>query len=493
MDFQIVYKLLFLLGYFSVFKMDFGHIRLFLPSLFATALLTLGSAPGPANATSKIDLNALETQFQLVSDDLYSALSKTLRQCQHRTKSLKRLLLQLEKLKKNDKNIIGNCLIQYNFPLLKAEIDSKDIFPVFEYLLENNNLLFANKLYLIAQDEGDSSLLSNISFIYARYYLKRKQWEKVIQHVKGTFSNLSSEDANLALLINGLALQKIKQHREAVKIYLKISKKSKYYPATRLNIATAYIRQDWWTDAHIKIDEILRNKKASVSDEMINRLYLVLGYSLLRKEFYRDSREAFRNVELNSQYTNKALLGVALTATNQEDFVGALNAINILKSKKTYDLSVDESHLLLPYLYEKLSQNLTASASYTDALNYYESRINNLNSLKNEAIISITAKQILENKNQIKLNKNSINFSDYYPVSFLENTKTVNNFNNYIVHIKNKKLKSQYSSVKNTFNKTLDSMIIKIINKRVKYLTSYMNQSRFGLARLFDKNNMGSN
>ena len=474
--------------------MDFKHI--FPPSktLILVAGLVLNLVCTPVwSAISNTEIQVLENDYQNITSKLYTSLARNLSECRNRTRSLKRLNLQLQKLSAQNKNVIGVCLVQNHLPLIQKNIDSKETFPVFQFLLDNNNLHLANQLYKTAKDEGDSSLISNISFIYARYYLKRKQWKKVLLHVKGTYNDLTLEDTNLAYLFTGIALQKLKQHRPAVKIYSKIPRNSKYYPAARLNIATAYIRQDWWTDAHIEIDGILNNKKIKTDSEMVNRLYLVLGYSLLRKEFYRDSREAFRNVEINSIYFNKALLGIVLTATNQEDYISALNAINILTEKKTFDLSVDESHLLLPYIYEKLNQNMTASASYTDAQSYYQDRIKNIKSILNEEQLNINVPNIINNHNQLNIKNNIIDFSKNFPVTFLENSSRLDDFSKYIFHVKDIKLKNKYQALKEKHNKFLSRMVSEVFDDRLTYLNSYMNQSRFGLARLFDNSNTAQN
>ncbi|GMR15837.1 MAG: hypothetical protein BMS9Abin31_0131 [Gammaproteobacteria bacterium] len=471
--------------------MDFKHIYTPLKChKFLLACLINLAISSSSFAISNTEIKILEKDFQQVTNQFYSSLAKNLHECRSRFHSLKSLNSQLNILAKENKDVIGICLIQSHMPLIEENIDSKEVFPVFQFLLNNNNLLIANRLYAKAKSDGDQSLLSNISFIYARYYLKRKKWKKVLKYIKGSYNNLTAEDGNLARLFRGIALQKIKKHRTAVKIYSKIPQQSKYYPAARLNIATAYIRQDWWTDAHTKINEILTSKKIKTNSEMINRLYLVLGYSLLRKEFYRDSREAFRNIEIDSIYFNKALLGIALTATNQEDYISALNAINILKSKKTFDLSVDESHLLLPYTYEKLKQNMTASASYTDAQKYYQQRIKNITSIKNKKQYNVNAEDILNNNNYLNVDNNIINFSNHYPVSFLENSSQLNMLSKYTGYIKNKKLLNQYNSLKTKHNNSLSIMISDIFDERLTYLNSYMNQSKFGLARLFDNSNI---
>ncbi len=443
-------------------------------------------------AISNTEIQVLENDYQNISNKLYTSLTRNISECRSRTRSLKRLNIQLEKLSKQNKNVIGICLIQNHLPLIQENIDNKEIFSIFQFLLDNNNLQLANKLFIKAKNEGEKSLVSNISFIYARYYLKRKKWKKVLQYTEGTYNDLIADDANLARLFTGIALQKTKKHRKAVKQYSKIPINSKYYPAARLNIATAYIRQDWWTDAHIKINEILNSKKINTQSEMINRLYLVLGYSLLRKEFYRDSRDAFRNIEIDSIYFNKALLGIVLTATNQEDYISALNAINILKSRNTYDLSVDESHLLLPYIYEKLNQNMTASASYIDAQTYYGERIKNITSIKNEKLYEINAKDILNN-NQLEIDNNIVDISTHFPVSFLENSTRLDEFSKYISQINNVRLINNYQVLKKKHHKLLLKIVNVIFDKRLTYLKSYMNQSRYGLARLFDNSNTAQN
>lgn len=470
--------------------MDFK--RIFTPQNYLILVLgtVLSLAVSPfCYAISETESHTLETDFQTISNRLYTTLSKNITECRDRPKSIKLFNLQLEKLIKQNKNIIGLCLVQNHLPLIHKNIDNKEIFPIFQFLLDNNNLLLANKLYTKAKNEADQSLISNISFIYARYYLKREKWNKVLQYIAGTYNDLRTEDANLARLFTGIALQKTKKHREAVKIYSKIPLESSYYPAARLNIATAYIRQDWWSDAQIKINDLLKNKKVNTDSEMINRLYLVLGYSLLQKEFYRDSREAFRNIEINSIYFNRALLGIVLTATNQEDFVGALNAINILKSKKEYDLSVDESHLLLPYIYEKLNQNMTAQASYSDAQKYYQERIDNITSIKNMTQHNINAQDILENSHNYTIKNNIIDISKHISVDFLINSVQLDKLSIYTANITDTLLINKFSTLREKHKKMLLNKFGDIFEQRLTYLKSYMNQSRFGLARLFDNSN----
>lgn len=466
--------------------MDFRRILHSSKALIFTLFMVLNCGTVSAEISNS-KIQSLERSFHNITNKFHLSLSKNLTQCKSHTRSLKSLNIQLKKLSNDNKGVIGICLIQNNFSFIEKNIDSKEVFDIVDFLLNRNNLFLANKIYKVAKNGGESSLIANISFIYAKYYIKRKDWQKALLHIKGTNNALTSENTDLARLYKGIALQKLKKHRPAVKVYSQITKGSKYYPAARLNIATAYIRQDWWTDAHNEINKLINNKNLRKNNETINRLYLVLGYSLLRKEFYRDSREAFRNIEIDSAYFNKALLGIALTAANQEDYIGALNAINILKEKQSYDLSVDESHLLLPYIYEKLNQNLTASAGYTDAQIFYQKRIKKINFIKKHN--NIDAKEILKNDRKINIENNIIDTSKHYPASFLENSTHLDELSIYQSHIKNKSLLKKFNNLRNKHALFLAKINNGVFNARLSHLESYMNQSRFGLARLFDNSN----
>ena len=209
------------------FKQTFKAISPLL-TLFGLAFCLVFSQSSIA-AVSNDEIQSLESDFLTISNKLYVSLSKTLSQCRSQTTSLKRLNLQIEKLLQKNKNIIAICLTQNHLPLIKKNIDSKEVFPIFQFLLDVNNFVFANKLYTLVKDEGDKTLLSNYSFMYARYYLKRKKWNKVLAYTKGIYNDLAAEDANFARLMTGIALQKTKKHRTAIKIYSKIPQQSKYF------------------------------------------------------------------------------------------------------------------------------------------------------------------------------------------------------------------------------------------------------------------------
>ena len=73
----------------------------------------------------------------------------------------------------------------------------------------------AQQLFSHAKEEGDKSLVSNISYIFSRYYTKHENWSEVLKHSNGIYNDLAFEDSNLARLNTGIALQKLKKQSKS--------------------------------------------------------------------------------------------------------------------------------------------------------------------------------------------------------------------------------------------------------------------------------------
>lgn len=436
-------------------------------------------------------ISQLETEFKSLSTKFYKVSSTNTDSRFKNITDIDLLLTIIERLVDTRQSVAAIQLLHINKKTVKENLDHKAIFTFTELLLNNNEWNFANELLSAIHEEGDRSLSAITQFIFAKYHATRNEWHQVNQLLKDTFTELSPENAAYAYLLNGSALQHLKKHREAVENYRKINTSSQYYPYAQLNIAIANIRQDWWTDALTTIKGIIKHTNKNSQDELTNRLYLVLGYSLLQKEYYRDARDSFRHIGLNSRYTNRALLGIGLTATNQGDYVGGLNALTILKEKKTSDLSVDESYLVIPYVYEKLQRQLTATTSYDEAMKYYKQRINKITHISSLQI-KLSDISYTEHTTNIIIKNNSLDYGKHFPKSFLNNHQKLLDF---LVTSKSKALDRKISTLTTKYNQLLQHLVIHLMQERAEQLKSYLNQSRFGLAQIYDSSskNAGEN
>ncbi len=442
--------------------------------------------PGPALSgtlsLSKID--NLDSRFQDFSADFYKTVTiqkkKSNTPILHQLSRLDRTVRQLEK---NQQPVEAIGLITYNLALIRDNIETPSTFYFIKLLLERNEIESATNLFHSIQLDSNRVIISNAHYEFAKYHLKRKEWKDTLKHLDGIVADLVADDAHYALLMKGVSLQNLKKHREAINVYKRIPNTSKYYAHATLNSAVAYIRQDWWTDAHIAINEILQKSRNTVPQEMANRLFVVLGYSLMRKEYYRNARDAFRSVNLNSQYANQALLGLTLTAANQNDYIGALNAANILKERAGDDLPTEESYLLIPYIYHKLDQQITASAGFDEAIDHYTRRIQELEALLGTSNNLGEKAGIIANNNMLRIDDYVLDFSKQYPQSFLDNFIVLSDFER---HINNKGIRGRFERLTSDYQATLDEIIRELVKQRISYLSSYTDQSRYGLARVYD-------
>ncbi len=438
----------------------------------------------PEENKIKEEINKLDILYTDLSAEIYKTTKLKTGNTYTKINDIKSLRNTISALAEKRSHIEAIQLIKHHKKLIRKNIDDPSIVLFLKLLLVHNEWDTANNLYQYIEAEGDKSLISNIKFIFSKYYFNRNKWNKTLNILDGIHEDLSHDNGHYALIMNGIALQNLKKHRQALKYYREVPPQSSYYRYARLNTAIAYIRQGWWSDAHIIISELLKTKSSSTKDkkEFINRLYLVLGYSFLQQEYFREARESFRNIQKNSRYTVQAMLGIALAAASQGDNIGSLNILNLLQQKDAYALPVEESYLLLPYVYEKLGQHKTASASYSIALAYYQKRINEINSVLRD--INITTEYFPSIKNNtLLISHNKIDLSQNHLVFFINNLKELDRFKSTII---NSQLLSKINILTKKYETLLKKIVIAELKKRTNYLKSYQNQSRYGLARLYD-------
>ncbi len=438
----------------------------------------------PEENRIKEEINKLDASYTRLSEKIYKTRKLKSSNTSANIKDIKRLKSAVSALEKKGNHFKAIQLIKQQESLIRKNIDDSSIFLFLKLLLAQNEWHTANSLFQYVKKEGDKSLISNVKFIFSEYYFNRNKWNKTLNTLEGIHEDLSRDNGHYSLIMNGIALQNLKKHRQALQFYRKVPTESVYYHYARLNTAIAYIRQGWWTDAHIIISEILKEKSLKKTDEeeFINRLYLVLGYSFLQQEYFREARESFRNINKNSRYAIRAMLGIALAAASQGDNIGALNILNLLQQKDTHALPVEESYLLLPYIYEKLGQHKTASASYSIALAYYQKRVREINSLlMNINITSNTLPAIKNNTLLIKNNK--IDLSKNHLILFVNNQQRLGKFK---AAIPLTEFQNEINDLTNKYNTLFKKIVITDLKKRTLYLKSYQNQAQYGLARLYD-------
>lgn len=366
-----------------------------------------------------------------------------------------------------------------NLPAIFQQINSPQVQQIAALSLSLHSMGVAQSLLAQAQDQGDNFSEARITFEIAKYHADEAHWAEVVTLLKNAtiIESLAKEDSAEANLLLGTALQQQKKHREAMSYYEKIKPDSAHYRLAQLNFATANIRQDWWTDAHLAIQSALKINGAK-KDELDYRLYTVLGFSQIQYGFYRDARESFRNVAIKSGYTNRALLGLGMAALHQEDFIGALSAFNHLREKQEHDISVAESYLLSAFSLRQLGQHEAALAAYQEAVTYYQ-----LLEQKQSAAYSNLANRPVN----LQLNESIFirpeSRKNKQLRRLFEKIAIVNSL--LAQPLSNSRINT-LTTIKTTLEKNYQTLGQKLLSKEQESIQSYLSQSRFGLATLYD-------
>ncbi len=424
----------------------------------------------------------LDDLYQQISHDLYRQLAP-------------RLTLQVGTLPELAEALAAShtrnlpetvMLIRANQPLLQKNYTTDAFWQALTLLYQANDTATAQQFVHFIERQKNPRALSRSHFLMARYYEQRGNWAGVVaalSHVNG--AALPAIDAQYAVFLQGLALQSQKKHRKAANFYETVPPGSPWYAHAKLNEGIAYMRQGWWTESHLEIDKALKSLDPNDPDsDLKNRLLVVLGFSQIHFEFYRNARETLHGVDLDSPHTNKALLGLGLAAAHQNDFRGALNAFTRLTGQPVNDTSVDEAWLLVPHVLEELGEIERAAEAYEQARQYYIKRLATLTHARTgiETGASGRMAQVLaENEDRA-----AVIFDNPAPVPahLLKNYR----------HLQILKVLAQQHAIKvslvpveKKYEEWLAQKLLDSIAARTRALESYLSQAKYGIATLYDQ------
>lgn len=429
--------------------------------------------------------DALNQRFLALAQASVIARSKTLQS--ERFKNLKTLTRKLNSLNHSGNSVDAAAILISNINLVYQNIDDALVPDLTWFLYSNNLKTSADAIVDYAVNNADSFSLAKIQLQRAKYYFIIGDWPGTVNALKDVdvFSALSERDAGYSYLIRGVALQRLRKHREALEYYEKVQKGNEYYSVALLNAALANIRQGWWTDAHILLQQAIDIELKGGSTTFVDRLYLTLGFSLLQNEFYRDARENFRSVGIESPWVNRAMLGIAIAAMHQEDFIGALNMLNALKEKQGIDTSIHEAWLLAPFVYEEIDQLKLAAANYNQAENYFKQLSADLHqqqlSINNDYVSRMVrgaAPSLLEFSTETQSAELALD-----PLTRL-NLQVLNAL---ILQETDKLRRANMEKLQQDYTNTAIVSLKAQFEEQRLVVDSYLSQVRFALANLYDK------
>lgn len=206
-----------------------------------------------------------------------------------------------------------------------------------------------------------------------RIAVRQAQWHRVEEKLPSLqhHYSLSQTQRSYLHLAEALLWQSRGEHRRAIPLYERIEPDSDVYLEARTNLAIAFLKQGWWSDAHRELEKLLT--RAEPDAELKNRWRMMLGMSQLQQGFYRDARATFGTIDQNSRHSAHAWRGIGLTALHLGDHGGALNAFRRLKEKHADE--IPEGAFLVAFTYDRMNRLKLAEANYREALLHYQHQL----------------------------------------------------------------------------------------------------------------------
>lgn len=445
-------------------------------TLLLVNLYLSGAICAAAEEVNDQRIQQLDQAYQQLVDDIYRSRSTRSRSFDN----IEILWSEFQDHLSRQQRVEGHGLILANLNLFAGQADHPAIVLIVERLLKHNERQLAETIYGLVE-EVRGARHPYLDYEFAKYYARQRDWLQVSRLLQEVPIDLAREDAEYAYLLQGLSLQFLKQHRQSIESYQAITETSPYYVHARLNTALANIRQGWTIEAQSIISELIPVSRSRNQTELTNRMFVVLGYAMLQQEYFRDARNAFRNVESGSSYAARALFGITLSAVSQGDLVAGLNAVKSLKQRRGHNLSRDEAYLLLPYIHDRLNQPSQIEDSFIDATNHFQSRLLQLQAIANRPVEFDELH--LQESGKLTLGEQAFDYLKHYPVYLLINT---GNLHQLIEEMSDSDSLTRIQDLKTQYDRLINDIVNALVEEQIEIINSYLNQARYGLARHYD-------
>ncbi len=202
--------------------------------------------------------------------------------------------------------------------------------------------------------------------------------EQALVKIKDTLPE-EREAERLHLLANVHMSQK--NYPQAIEVLKNFIGDSEWEAYARFNLGVALVKAGQQQEVTDLLDDIGDMNPFAISHELNalrDKANLALGFAYMRSNQPVEAQTRFQRIRLSGPLSNKALLGLGWSFTNQEKYPEALNAWLELQTRKALDTTVQESLIAVPFTIEKMDKPRLAMKYYQLAIDAYTAEINQL-------------------------------------------------------------------------------------------------------------------
>lgn len=196
-----------------------------------------------------------------------------------------------------------------------------------------------------------------------------------------------------ATLLRGQSLVALQRYPEAIKVLGTLSTTGELQAFANYNLGVAYLGSGDTVSAY-KALNIVGTMAASNREiaALRDKANLTIGAALLKDEKPEEARPYFERVQLDSAFSNKALLWVGWTNAASGQYEQALVPWMLLRKRDITDVAVQEAMLAAPYGYSQLKAFGRSAVLYGQAVDKINHEIQRLD----DSIRSIREGKFLE-------------------------------------------------------------------------------------------------
>jgi len=202
--------------------------------------------------------------------------------------------------------------------------------------------------------------------------------EQALLRIKDTLPP-DREAERLHLLANVYMSQK--NYPKAIEVLKNFRGDSEWEAYARFNLGVALVKAGELQEGTELLDDVGDMNPFRISHELNalrDKANLALGFAYMRSNNPVEAQTHFQRVRLRGPLSNKALLGLGWSFTNQEKYKEALNAWLELQTRKALDTTVQESLIAVPFTIEKMNKPRLSMKYYQTAITAYTAEINQL-------------------------------------------------------------------------------------------------------------------
>ncbi|MGD8940394.1 MAG: hypothetical protein PVJ72_13500, partial [Gammaproteobacteria bacterium] len=233
---------------------------------------------------------------------------------------------------------------------------------------------YAAQLFNKLLGNEDSSVASMARYQLARHDYLKQYWDKALPALQSVTDGLQDALLDEKRIMQGIILQQQKRHKEAIKVLSTVPADSDSYIYSQFNIAMSNLRQGWWADAEQTIKGLLSAESAAkkgMSRDLIDRLYIAMGYAQLQRRYFREAEATLAKVSTDGVYAYKAMLGRGLVAAERGEYQQALQIMYGLMDNYSGLLVTEEAHIVVPFLLESIESADITLVYYSKSIHHY--------------------------------------------------------------------------------------------------------------------------